>query len=659
MTEYKVVLRYTTITTVLLSGLIAILGLISYLPGYQLFGSVREDYYQIAPSTSLSFVILNIIILNILFRDKIWFNRKILYFLGLLIISFGMLEVLGFYLDMELNFEDFLIPSSGNLNGIPIGRMSPSTGFLFFLTGIAVVILINLNMTKKDTPFRFQDYSGILGTLTLFVSFIFLLAYLYGTPLLYNQASVVPMALTTSIGFLMLSLAIISISNPFSIPLKYFIANNTQSKLFIIFLPINFLAILAGSFALTLAYSVTNINPAFISAIIIGLFLVITVIVVNWITRKAGKTIDQMEKVLKIGNSVWEWNVLTGKVKFDDLWPLILGYNSEDKFVNLDNWKFNVATKNLPGFEEAFQDYLEGRKEFFEFEYRIKTKSENWKWIWVRGLCIEWNDKKEPIRFLGTRSDISEKKIIELKTIDKYIEYEKLQIQFVSNVSHELRTPITGIILSINNLKKYNAEINENQRNEIIEAIIWNSTVLQKMIEDLLLISNIESGKKIKFNFQEIDLHQQIEDVFFQLKPKYSEKNQILINNISKDFKLNADPNKLEQVFRIIIDNSIKYSNEGKTIIVEGKSLYKGKYNENNVKGVLISIIDEGIGIKKIDVNYIFDRFYRATETNEIVGTGLGLSIAKEIIKKHDGQIFAESEYAKGTSIHIFLPERI
>ena len=117
-----------------------------------------------------------------------------------------------------------------------------------------------------------------------------------------------------------------------------------------------------------------------------------------------------------------------------------------------------------------------------------------------------------------------------------------------------------------------------------------------------------------------------------------------------------GDLKRIAQIFRIFIDNAIKYSNERSIVKIKAFNNYKGELNPNSIDGVLIQFIDNGIGIRKEDIPNLFKKYFRTKDAINFPGTGLGLSIAETLTRAHKGEIFVESEYGKGTTFSIFLP---
>ncbi len=225
----------------------------------------------------------------------------------------------------------------------------------------------------------------------------------------------------------------------------------------------------------------------------------------------------------------------------------------------------------------------------------------------------------------------------------------------VSTVSHELRTPITVLLMSLELVKQKEGNLTSELKDKIIETEERNLSLLKDLSEDLLTISRIDE-KKVELELQEYNLFGLLEDILTFFTPFCQEKSISFNINVPNNITLKGDIRRIDQVFRIMLDNAIKYSNENSLIKINAINNYQGKYNPKGVDGVLIEIIDQGIGIDKEDLPHIFERFYRASSAKKTSGTGLGLSIAKELIQIHQGEVYIESEIEKGTTFSIFLP---
>ena len=244
-----------------------------------------------------------------------------------------------------------------------------------------------------------------------------------------------------------------------------------------------------------------------------------------------------------------------------------------------------------------------------------------------------------------------------LRDISSFIEFEKLQKQFITSVSHELRTPIASILLSINNFISFRDKLNDSQNNSLLKIIRQNAYVLKNIVEDLLIVSNIDNKKLAIRSWKELELSTLLKDTILQMNPQIEQKN-ISIDLICPEcLNIFGDEERLSQIIRIPLDNSIKYSDSNSEIIISVLDNYHGIYNMREENGLLITIKDFGIGIRKNEMNYTFKRFFRGSNVQNIKGTGIGLSILKELVQLINGQVFIESEESKGTKVMIFIPK--
>jgi PAS domain S-box-containing protein len=227
--------------------------------------------------------------------------------------------------------------------------------------------------------------------------------------------------------------------------------------------------------------------------------------------------------------------------------------------------------------------------------------------------------------------------------------------RFVSTVSHELRTPISVLVMSIELIKHHPEKLTVELQNQINNNIEKNIYLLKDLIEDILTLSRIDE-QKIRIEWREYHPTSLITEILNLMQPMRKDKNFTFQVEIPEDLKLYGDPKRIDQVFRIFIDNAMKYSNDHGKIIIRATNNYIGNYNKEEKDGVLFEIIDEGIGISDEDLAKIFDRFYRSEQVSNIPGTGLGLAIAKELINLHNGDVYVTSELGVGTNFAIFLP---
>lgn len=235
--------------------------------------------------------------------------------------------------------------------------------------------------------------------------------------------------------------------------------------------------------------------------------------------------------------------------------------------------------------------------------------------------------------------------VLVLFDISERKKLDEMKKDFVTNVSHELRTPLTAIQGFIETIEE---EVPEHVKG-YLDVISRNATRLTAIVNDLIKVSELEDNN-IQLNIKEFDINSLIPGVSKMFEKRLKEKNLEFSINIAPDLPIiHADLDKIEQLFINLIDNAIKYTNEGK-IDVSVKNIDSNK--------ILIEIKDTGIGMSNQVHERIFERFYTVdkSRSRQNCGTGLGLSIVKHIVKLHNGEIKLESELNKGTIFRVILP---
>ena len=225
----------------------------------------------------------------------------------------------------------------------------------------------------------------------------------------------------------------------------------------------------------------------------------------------------------------------------------------------------------------------------------------------------------------------------------------KIKSEFISAVSHELRTPLTSIkgyasILMTGKIGDIPPEVKDR-----LEKINKHSDNLVKLINDLLDISRIESGR-IEMNYVRTKPAAMIESVRDLLTPQMKDKEIQFIANVPPDMPdFFVDNNQVERVFINLVGNAIKFTP------AQGKITVKAMKEKDILH---FSVTDTGIGITEDELAKLFEEFYRVeNEINQNVkGTGLGLALAKKIVEAHKGKIWVESAFGKGTTFHFTIP---
>ncbi|WP_108587014.1 cell wall metabolism sensor histidine kinase WalK [Paenisporosarcina sp. OV554] len=222
---------------------------------------------------------------------------------------------------------------------------------------------------------------------------------------------------------------------------------------------------------------------------------------------------------------------------------------------------------------------------------------------------------------------------------------KKDRIEFLASISHELRTPLT--YLSGYSKVAMRAELNGDDRQKYLSIIDEESIRLTELVKNLFDLAKMDetSFTVSKQSFQGMPFFSHL---YERMLPSFNLKNIHLELNCAKSFEVFADPLRLEQIVVNLLDNALKYSNEGTTT-----SLEVTRINNKTV----IQVIDQGIGIHEENHEIIFEKLFRVekSRSREYGGSGIGLSIVKELVEAHGGSIEVESTLGKGSKFTVVI----
>jgi len=350
--------------------------------------------------------------------------------------------------------------------------------------------------------------------------------------------------------------------------------------------------------------------------------------------RRLEKTTDTLKQALdSAGMGTWSNDLVSDILTISKQSRLIHGVTDEkhltleESFQMIDPAQREIVAETI---REAIRT-----GEAFEVEYLIHPLDDD-KPKWLRSTGKAYYDQSgTPLSISGIILNITEQKQDEMRKND-----------FIGMVSHELKTPLTS-------LKGYVQLLNAKAKKEndafAVNALSRVETQVNKMgsmINGFLNLSRLESGK-IHLSKQDFNLEELLAESIEEARLTATEYNITL--HEGETIHIHADRDKVGQVISNLLSNAVKYSPRGKSIELFFKTV-------DNM--AVISIKDEGMGIKPQDIDKLFERYSRieSKHTQNISGFGIGLYLCSEIIQRHEGKIWVESEKGKGSTFHFNLP---
>jgi two-component system phosphate regulon sensor histidine kinase PhoR len=254
-------------------------------------------------------------------------------------------------------------------------------------------------------------------------------------------------------------------------------------------------------------------------------------------------------------------------------------------------------------------------------------------------------DVKLNIAPVGDRQGQTVSYVCSLSDITRQKELDRMKDMLIYDVSHELRTPITSIRLYSELLKSAPPE----RQDRFLSVIMEQSSLLTKLVEDILDLSRLTVSKSRKVTFEDANLNVLVDQAFMAHLPVAEAAGLKLIFEPDAELPLiRAEQSQIARMITNLVSNAIRYTPQGQVVLQTS-----GANNK-----VCLVVQDTGVGIEPQDLPHVFERFYRGRNVRQtgIPGTGLGLAIVKEIVNLHDGKIEIESAMGEGTTFRIWLP---
>jgi PAS domain S-box-containing protein len=637
------------------STVIALLGLIAYIPGFEVLGRISDDYIPMAPSTALCFLLQGPSLLVLNSTQKLWPRRLAQLSVGATLL-FCFLLLLSKVTTPALNLEVHWIPVTGYLGKIPIARMSNLTAILFLMTGVTVGLV-----SSEKIPVRPHKIAFVINVGALFITFLSLFSYAIGSPMLYGHGNTVPMALTTGLGFLFLTVSTtFSFDKERSYVAKLF-EPTAAALLTRTFAPITIASIFLVVFLVHRFESFTDqfadefhtpfATSLVIALVSIGLFILI---------RRLSHTIDgflkaeqqKREESQKKYHAVFE-GLKDALFIFDPKTFEIIDANSatsglygytREELIGMSCLKLSAE----PDKSKTSSKRVESEGASHVSERRHKKKDGTLIWVDLLALKVQLGER---FFFFSLCKDITELKAAQER--EKEMQQQLLQSaklaaigELAAGVAHEIRNPL----MIAEGIAEELAQDHDSEGTNIKR----NKKLLGEQLSALTRINSIVDGLGT-FSRQSysdptvIPINKNILDVGNLLGNFFAKHEGIELefDLPEEELYILGESGPLQQAILNLITNAKDATLERKNSNIKVKSALNNGHVE-------ISITDFGAGISKENLPRVFDTFFTTKAAGK--GTGLGLSITRSVVEKMGGNLRVKSELDKGSTFTISIP---
>jgi PAS domain S-box-containing protein len=277
------------------------------------------------------------------------------------------------------------------------------------------------------------------------------------------------------------------------------------------------------------------------------------------------------------------------------------------------------------------------------YQFRVIHRNGDIRWLEISAVVFDWQNQPATLNFL---TDVTERRQIEQDmraALARERELSELKSRFVAVASHEFRTPLAAILSSVELLDDYGARLPDDERKEIVGLVKNAVSRMNKMVEQVLITSRLESGKFV-FEPQPRSIPDLLVQVASEMDQAHEQASRIAVRCDGVDKPRLVDAKLLGHILVNLLGNALKYSPRDTEVTcvatAEGERLR-------------FSVADRGIGIPAADLPRLFESFHRGTNVGNIQGTGIGLHIVKECVELHRGSIEVDSAAGRGATFHV------
>jgi PAS domain S-box-containing protein len=378
------------------------------------------------------------------------------------------------------------------------------------------------------------------------------------------------------------------------------------------------------------------------------------------LTRRLEEEKQQLALALHSGGlGLWDWNVHTGEVYFDEQWLAFLEYMPGELEPSIDTWLAHIHDDDLERVTIIMSDHLNNKTSYYQTEFRLLTKSGQWKWVYDSGKVITRDAEGKPLRATGVTMEITRKKQYELKIeqlneeLEQKVKDRTAQLSaanqeleaFSYSVSHDLRIPLRSIDGFSKALLEDYAEVLNDEGRDYLNTIRSATSKMGQLIEDIMKLARVTRAEMDKepVNMSQIATH--ILGELMQDEP--SRQVTILVE---PDIVALGDEKLLTIVLHNLLLNAWKYTSKTEVARIE-----VGKQTDRTQE--IYFVKDNGVGFDMKRADKLFSPFQRLHSKRDFDGNGIGLATVQRIITKHGGTIWAQATPDQGATFFFTLKE--
>jgi PAS domain S-box-containing protein len=658
-------------------------GLVGWAVGLRVLTAVRLDYIPMAPNTGLIVILLGCA----LFSGIAWSRNRTIRIaiagISFLCIIVAGLTLIGIVIGIDLKIDYLLLTTTGTIGTVPVGHMSPVTAICFLLGSAALLLFL----------FKKNHLVSLLGTVIALIGGVMLIGYWYGAPLLYG-GTIIPVALTTAVALGVLGVGLNAAVGSDSWLLSSVIGTSTRARLLRGLLPVILVLVLIMNWINVVILGHADSSVVLSSAVTVILSLLVVYVVVTYASREIGDTIDRSEENRKKAEEALHESeevryrrlfetaqdgilILDGESgEITDANPFLLtllGYTS-DEILGKKLWEIGVI-KDKALAEQAAVDLkktgyiryedlpLEAKDgRVIDVEFVSNLYVVNHTRVIQCSIRNITERKKAEAEIARKHEELTEAyqslKIIQDKIHELNAELEQRVIertdeltcsnrdlqQFAYVASHDLQEPLRVISNFVQLLKKRYKGKFDKDADEFMDFIDDSSIRMQKLIQDLLTFSRLETRGE---PFNAVDVNGVVDEVIKDLQITIDETGAVVTHDPLP--MVTADRSQLFQLFLNLTQNALKFRKEKEPPKIHISAVQIDRE-------WIFSVRDNGIGIEPQYYEKIFIIFQQLHSRGKYPGTGMGLAIAKRIIERHRGKIWVESELGRGSIVFFSLP---